>query len=576
MVGGMRTGLVVVVLVAGLGFPGGVRAADAPELSYRFELVRSPALAVRVHATLPGGPDGTTTLEVDAEWGGVRAGGEDIGDVTVTDASGNTLVATRPAPNQIVVTHAPGATLSVTYSLAANDHQVQMDPGESRRPIVNAHLFRMVGHLGLLRPAFIDDQTPCTVHIGWDGFDAAGWRVVSSWGAGTGERTVTTTLVDFEDALYLAGDIRLITRDVHGYPLTITVAGGGWTFTPDAFADQCVRVVKTERAFFDDFANDFYWISLVPTGPVDQKGRNIGGTGLLNCFSLSVGPNTVLVPDDGSESIMIAVLAHEMFHEWNGHIIRREDPEELLYWFSEGFTDFYARRLRFRGGIIDARQYAASVTQTLERYATSPVRDEPNQRILADFWNDRDVQKLPYYRGDIVAMMLDAAIRRASGGTKSLDDVMRALVIRARAGAVVSMESLFATFSEYADSASLTTIRALVENGGLPALGNLFAPCLSIEPAEAARYDVGFDLTQSMKDKKIVGLREGSAAEAAGLKNGMTLDKWSIYNGDVTRPIELTIIVDGQPREISYYPKGDSVPAFRATVTGSHKDCASL
>ncbi len=566
----------IVVLLAGFGFPVGARAAGTPELSYRFELVRTPALAVRVHATLPGGPDGTTTLKVDAEWGGVRAGGEDIGDVTVTDAAGHALATTRPAPSRIVVTHAPGATLSVTYSLAANDHQVQMDPGESRRPIVNPHLFRAVGHLGMLRPAFIDDQAPCIVHIGWDGFDAAGWRVVSSWGAGTGDRTATTTLFDFADALYVAGDIRLITRDVHGYPLTITVAGDDWAFTPDAFADQCVRVVATERAFFDDFANDFYWISLVPTGPVDQKGRNIGGTGLLNCFSLSVGPNTVLVPDDGTESAMIMVLAHEMFHEWNGHVIRREDPEELLYWFSEGFTDFYSRRLRYRGGIIDAAQYAASVTQTLEHYATSPVRDEPNTRILADFWNDRDVQKLPYDRGDIVAMMLDADIRRASGGTKSLDDVMRELVVKARAGALVSTESLFATFSEVADSASLATIRDLVENGGLPALGQPFAPCLSIQPAEASRYDVGFDLTQSMKDRKIVGLRAGSAAEAAGLKNGMTLDKWSITNGDVTRPVELTVIVDGQSRVISYYPRGESMPSFRATVTGSLKDCASL
>ncbi len=467
-----------------LGLPA-FATAQPPELSYRFELVRQPALVVRVHAEIPGAPGGETTLEVDEQWGGVRAGGADIADLAATDASGTPLVVARPAPYRFVITHAPGAVIHVVYGFAANNYQAQTDPGEYRRPIVNAHLLRFVGHLVLLTPTCIDDSVSCTVHLGWDGFDDAGWRVVSSWGVGTEDRTLAVSLYDLADALYVAGDLHLMTRDIHGYPLTISVAGDACSFTPEAFADVCERIVTTERGFFNDYAHDFYWISLVPTGPREQESSNIHGTGLNHCFSLSVSPTARLVSREGSTDALVSVIAHEMFHDWNGILIRQADPEELVYWFSEGFTDFYARRLCYRGGLIDAKQYAASVRETLDRYATSPVRDEPNTRIREDFWNDHDVQRLPYYRGDIVAMILDDAIRRKSGGAQSLDDVMRLLADRGRSGTRFSTDDLFETFAGFADDATLRVLRNLVEEGGLPDLRGLFAPCLAIEPTEA-------------------------------------------------------------------------------------------
>ena len=466
-----------------LGLPA-LAGTQTPELSYRFELVRTPALAVRVHVELPGAPGGETTLEVDEEWGGVRAGGVDIAGVTATDASGTPLTVARPVPYRIVISHAPGALIHLSYAFAANDYQAQTDSGEYRRPIVNPHLFRAVGHVALLRPTYISDKAPCRVRLGWDGFDEAGWRVVSSWGAGTGDRTVAVSLFDLSDALYVAGDIQLMTRDIHGYPLTISVAGSAWSFTPDAFADVCARIVALERGFFDDYARHFYWISLVPTGPLDQEEVSVHGTGLINCFSLSVSPNASLELAESSSNSLVSVIAHEMFHDWNGILIRQGDPEELVYWFSEGFTEFYARRLRYRGGFIGAAQYAESVGETLEKYAASPARDEPNTRIREDFWNDPDVQKLPYYRGDIVAMLLDHAIRRKSGGTQSLDDVMRLLADTAPSRSEgFTSDDLFAIFAGFADEASLQSLRNLVANGGVPDLNGLFAPCLAIEPA---------------------------------------------------------------------------------------------
>jgi predicted metalloprotease with PDZ domain len=83
-----------------------------------------------------------------------------------------------------------------------------------------------------------------------------------------------------------------------------------------------------------------------------------------------------------------------------------------------------------------------------------------------------------------VAMLLDDAIRRKSGGTQNLDDVMRMLAdeARSRVGGFTT-DDLFGIFAGFADDAALQKLRALVDNGGMPDLKGLFAPCLSIEPA---------------------------------------------------------------------------------------------
>lgn len=552
--------------------------ADAPpRLDYRFELVREPALAVRVHLRLQGSAEGVTTLEMSDAWGGADGGGEDMVGVTATGADGRALKMSRPAPHQVVVEHAPGASIEVTYAFPANDYQAQRDRSIFRRPIMNAHLFRTVGHLGLLRPLSIDQEAPCAVTLAWDGFEAAGWHVLSSWGAGEERRAFTASVTDLGEALYLAGDITVITRDIHGYPLTITVEGDQWGFTPEAFADACARVVGVERGFFNDYERDFYWISLVGTGLPLEDGYSIGGTGLRNCFSLSCAPNTKLRDADGSVGELVRILAHEMFHDWNGVTMRREQPEELMYWFSEGFTDFYARRLMYRGGLIDRERYASSASHTLELYATSPVRDEPNARVLKDFWNDRHVQKLPYYRGDIVAMILDENIRRVSGATRSLDDVMRELLEVSRSGVLLNVDNVMTAFAKYADEETVTSIRRIVTDGGMPHLPrDLFAPCLTLEPRDVYRFDLGFDFKESMEEKTVTGVRDGSAAAAAGLRDGMPLKGWSVHGDDINKEAVFQVLIDSVKTDIRYYPRGAPVPSYRLIPAGGADACDSL
>ena len=178
----------------------------------------------------------------------------------------------------------------------------------------------------------------------------AGWKVASSFSVEPEEASdATTTIHDFCQAVFLAGELRLLRRDIHGAPLWIAIAGTDWGFTDEAFADTAAKVVAAQRGFFADYAWPYFLISVIPVGRYNPRSTSKGGTGLTNSFAIFMTPKTGLALDEDGRGVPW-LLSHELFHLWNGHRYRLEEPDQLGYWFSEGFTDYYARRLLLRAG----------------------------------------------------------------------------------------------------------------------------------------------------------------------------------------------------------------------------------
>ena len=556
-----------------------------PSLAFEFWLRTEPSLSIEVAVSTLGSPDGETIYEVSDAWGGVHAGGADLLPVFVGGAQGRKLEYERPQGHRIVVRHEPGEALIFRYRIPANEHQGESGPATFRRPIVNEHLFHTVGTLALFVPEHLDGDVERTLRFRWRNFHEQGWQVATSFGVAPedGFIRVRETLDRARHALYVAGDdLRVHEIDVRGSPLVIALAGDRWEFEDAEFTDLASSIVAQERAFFDDFDRGYYLIGLIPVGPVLREGgSSLGGTGLTNCFSLTLHPNAGLAPlptPRGPGVMGVAqLLAHEMFHEWNGLTVRRLDPEQLVYWFSEGFTNFYARRILFRGGWIDAAEYAASVNEAIEAYLGSPVRNEPNARILEDFWNDRSVKMLPYHRGDVVAMLLDRAIREASGGERSLDDLMRELVREALAtGERIDTGHLLERFAHHTDAETAALVRGIVVDGETaPIRADLFAPCLERVEVECAPFELGFDFERSMEANEVLGVVADSAAWRAGLRDGQRLIGWSVRRGDTARDVVLTTVLDGAEVDLRYRPVGDPrrVPRFLVRDGG---DCRGL
>lgn len=556
------------------------RAAASSDLSYRFLLRQQVQPMVHIELIAAGGDSGATWFEVSREWGGVDTGGDDLEGAVAFARDGSPLAVTHPQPHRWRVQHPPGELLRFAYDISTNDHQSDSAPSVHRRPIVNDRLFHCYGELGLVRPAGLDPRARRTIEVAWEGFGTFGWEVASSFGVGERTRVFRATLDELRNSIWLAGDLQLQRREIRGRELWLAVQRADWSFSLADFADLTHRIVASERAFFADFQTRFYLVSLVPVGEADARGQSMGGTGLTRSFSLCMLAQTPLRGDLGQGMDVAALLAHEMFHEWVGQTVRAAQPEQLCYWFTEGFTEFYTRRLLLRGGQISREEYARAASRTLADLWTSSVRHAPNRRIEEAFWTDAEVKRLPYLRGDVVAMLVDHAVRARSGGRRGLDDLMREWVRAARrTGQEVSTESLLAAIAQAAGAAVADHLRAVIVDGELPALpADLFGECLLLDEGEVTPYELGFDFARTRAEGAVAGLVAGSAAQRAGLRDGMKIVRWSVTFGDPSRPVTMTADEGRARREIRYEPRGAPIRVPRVVVppAASASGCAGL
>ncbi len=195
----------------------------------------------------------------------------------------------------------------------------------------------------------------------------------------------------------------------------------------DAFAAVCSRAAEGAFALFGELPYDSYWFLF------DFGG---GGGGLEHLDSTKIGLRVGSTAQQAT-----GIIFHEYFHAFNVKRIRSKPLGPFDYskpavtgaiWWLEGVTDYYADVLATRTGVetrdVFLRSMAGSFNGFHRGTGFSRVSaDESSRRV----WESRGsfgFGGISYYdKGKLVGMALDLAIRGESGGTKSLDDVMRDL-----------------------------------------------------------------------------------------------------------------------------------------------------
>lgn len=549
--------LLAALVVAPL--PSAAQDAAEPPIAYVLELVEPETPLVAIHVEVDGEADGTSAFTLAEGWAGIAEAGRDLELVEVRGAH-DALEGTRESSHRWSVRHAPGERLALTFELGPTGHRANSAPPGYYLPILERGLLHVLGAQGLPAPEHLDGAKERSIALEWRGFAEQGWRVASSFG--TGPRVETTLALDtFLHALFAAGELRLFERTLPGGTLAVAL-NGKWSFRDEEFVALAERIVTLERDFFADHARPFYLISLIPVGAGNSS--SWGGTGLTNSFALFMTPDNTLAMSPGGGGVAW-LLAHEHFHEWNGHVIQLAQPEQLAYWFSEGFTDFYTRRLLARGGLFTPEQEQASWNQRLAAYRANPERLAPATRVLEAFWTVREAGELPYQRGDLMALYADHAIRTRTQGARSLDDVMRALVARSKGGGgPLTSDELLRALGAEAGAQAEAALRAWAVEGREPEFPpELGVPGLRLEESEVPSFDTGFDHEATLASGTVTGVRPGGPAERAGLKDGMKLSGWSVTRGDPTREVELTLRESGTTRTLRYLPHGTPVPGWR-------------
>lgn len=236
----------------------------------------------------------------------------------------------------------------------------------------------------------------------------------------------------------------------------------------DEFIDHPIQLGEFERRTFDVEGTAFSAV-FVPAKPGKmnadayaevEKLRAISAAGLrmmggfpfrrylyivhLTPGSFSGGlehrASNVINTDDFNPLGIEDLAAHEFFHSWNVKHIRPDVLGPFDYtkpvrtgnlWFAEGVTDYYAYRLTFQAA-LKAEQWMLETysMQIAELQSAAKRRQKTVEEVSKGAWEtggfgDGDFSY--YTKGSIMGLLFDAAIRDATAGEKSLDDVLRLL-----------------------------------------------------------------------------------------------------------------------------------------------------
>jgi predicted metalloprotease with PDZ domain len=310
------------------------------------------------------------------------------------------------------------------------------------------------------------------------------------------------------------------------------------------------------KKFFRDTSSDPYRF-FMRIGP-DNNG--VGGAGLTHSFMLFIPVEPELTENARG------TIAHEMTHNWVGSL---EGPSGATFWFSEGLVVHYTRMLMFRAGLFSPEEFLEDANDTVYRYLTNPLRNLPNDSIEEHFWKDRNAQVVPYDRGSLYFAHIDAKIRAASDGNRSVDDIVLAMFDRRKKGEKLTMEMWLELLEKELGPSAIEEFESVIIRGGdLVPDSDAFGPLFKRIPARLHVLELGFDERKTLysTDKKVVGLKKGSAAEHAGLRDGdRILNKinMSKLRRDEKLRLKLEVQRGDQKLVIEYLPRGEYIDGFR-------------
>jgi len=420
-------------------------------LAYAIEPVITDAtlsLDVTVSFRLPGSR--STRVVLPSEWQGQMQLYRAIHDLEAL--SQGTVIRNGETASSRQITFSPGQVVKLHYRVA-KDWEGKIDSSSYFRVMLDRSYFQVSGRNFLVYPDLPDDEV-LPIFLEWKGLPTE-WSVVDSLAGNSTCQSLSTRLIKLSNGLFVGGELRINRLIVEGEPVYF-VTRGQWGFTDSAFGNLVQKIVAAERDFWHDTAVPSYVITLLPS---DDAAGNYGGTALEDSFALFMSRDATL---DFNTKFL---LAHEMFHSWNAGKLG-EIQQETPYWFTEGFTDYYARLLLLRAGLISSEESARDVDSLYHEYLASPVLHVTGRRVREQFYDDPGVQRIAYLRGDLLALRWDQLIRERSGGKESLDAAMRGLFEQAKRKELILTSDFLANyFVSYVGPEGVRDVKKYIEDG---------------------------------------------------------------------------------------------------------------
>jgi predicted metalloprotease with PDZ domain len=356
----------------------------------------------------------------------VREYSRHVEGVAASTSSGRTATVEKTDKNRWRITTGGAPSVTVSYRVYGREMSVRTNWVEAGFALING------------APTFLtladSAARPHEVVLN----PAAGWRrsFTGLPALDGGEHRYRAP--DFDtlvDSPILLGNPAVYEFSVDGKPHYLVNEGESGVFDGARAARDFEAIVREQRRFWGPLPYDKYvLLNLITEASGGLEHRN----------------STVLMTSRWATRTRrpylswLELASHELFHVWN---VKRLRPVELgpfdyenenhtrSLWMAEGVTDYLAELLVHRADLSTNDEYLDSLSTKIEELQTTPGREVQSAELASfDAWiryyrpdeNSPNVSISYYTKGAVVAFLLDAKIRTATGGVKSLDDVMRA------------------------------------------------------------------------------------------------------------------------------------------------------
>ena len=510
------------------------------ELTYDVKpIIQGEDCRLHVSMTFRGDSSGRTRLVLPSEW----SDGKELYKAirNIQSLSEEAKIEDTSEPHIKIAHHRPNQRVSLTYEVVSQPPGTQLTVAVYHHPVVRPSYFYVIGDALWIYPE-MPGTTPLRVTLDWKNIPK-GWALINSFGFSQPRQKVKVTLKEFRKGTFLAGDYRIKRFEIKKRPV-YAVTRGEWRFPDEKFNSLVEKVVQAQREFWNSHDFPYYFVAVLPS---DR--RNVtSGEARTNSFSLYLPKNLTTLHVEYNTY----VFAHESFHAWNPMRLGAYENDRL-YWFGEGFTDYYAFLLLLRAELMSLDEYVAAHNNWIKAYYTSPVRSLTVDQMVQKRQTDWHVSQLFSKKGYLLANHLDFTIRSKTNGKHSLDDVMGSLLRSSKPGIELSEKRIADALHPYLQEQGASDIEKYMVRGELVPAHNFLGACATVEDIEHRSLDVGFDFTKSFATRVVSGVVPDRNAHQAGLRDGQRIVTWEIMN-DPKILAKITIIEGETQKVLQYYP----------------------
>ena len=386
---------------------------------------------VEVEATVPSAGQREVELKM-AIWTPyvIREFSKNVEAITAQAAVGRSLIVEKYTKNRWRIQTAGANTVTVKYRVYCHEMTVQDNWVEREFALLNGAATFLTLAESISRPHEVLLVLPPV------------WKTSI-----TGMPTASSAphhyrAVDYEtlvDSPIVAGNPALYEFTVAGKPHVLVNVGEGGLWDGPRSARDVERIVREYARLWGGLPYDRYvFLNLLTDS----------GGGMEHSNSAAIMASHAAMRTSGTYQRWLQLVSHEFCHTWNvkrlkpAEFIRGEyetEPYTKSLGIAEGFTSYYAALAIYRARLSGDLDFFKELSGLIQQLQTTPGRLVQSLSMSSfDTWikfykpdeNTVNTAVSYYAKGAVVALLLDAKIRKATGDRKSLDDVMRTALMR--------------------------------------------------------------------------------------------------------------------------------------------------